>query len=145
MEYSKNGIAELRDGFPQNVNRFAFKLAKMGPIFVHDLTLTRDTLALRTGCMLVQPALFRSRFPPPAAGANIFAGLNGSRAWCAADAGISTVVQRVVGTSCALMYAQTSSLRPFEQRIDFDQAVRVVPGFELQGFAGPAIVRAEVR
>src|SRR5262249_45100655 len=29
------GIAELRNGFPQDINRFAFKLAKMRPVFVH--------------------------------------------------------------------------------------------------------------
>jgi hypothetical protein len=31
----QDGISELRRGFAQNVNRFAFKLAKMGPILIH--------------------------------------------------------------------------------------------------------------
>ena len=73
---------------------------------------------------------FIRRFPPPAAGAHIFAGLNRARAGRTADTRKTAVVQHVVrhavGTDVNLKIIQ----RPVDQRVEFGQAgLRVKPRF----------------
>ena len=97
MEYSKNRVPELRDGFPQNINRFAFKLAKMCPIVAHDCY----------GCnpagLLMQPAFLRTRFPPPPAGAVVLAWLTALVHGAQPMLGYPRSCSALYGTLCAWM------------------------------------------
>ena len=65
-------------------------------------------------------------FPPPAAGALRFAHANGTRAGRAADRGKSPVMQGVVGNAVVGDIARHLARAPIGERIDFDEAVRLV-------------------
>src|SRR2546421_7603943 len=75
----------------------------------------------------MQPAFFCTRFPPPSAGATVLARLDGARAWRTADAGIAVVVKSVVRNVMDFDVRPYVVARPFQQRINFDQTIRVVP------------------
>src|SRR5262245_15718480 len=80
----------------------------------------------------MKPAFLFARLPPPASGAAVFAGLHSSRAWRTADAGISAVVKSIVGNAIRFDVRPDVVGRPLEQRIEFQQAVRVIPAFGLK-------------
>src|SRR4051794_24163201 len=71
--------------------------------------------------------LRRVRLPPPAAGAEVFAGLRRARARRAADRGVALVVQRVVGQLVLEDVLLHLVLGPFGDRVELhDRAVVVV-------------------
>src|SRR5882724_9292789 len=77
----------------------------------------------------MQAALARlAALPPPAARTLVIAGLHGAGAGCAADAGETLVMQRVVRQSLAANVLPNFFFGPLEQRTDFVQAIFAVPG-----------------
>src|SRR5262249_41181162 len=75
----------------------------------------------------MQAALLVLRvFPPPPARANVFAGGHGARARGAADAGISTIVQRVVGNAPRAKGAPNIGVAPVCERVELEQPVHRV-------------------
>ena len=65
-------------------------------------------------------------FPPPAAGAFRFTGLDGARTGRAADGEKAAVMQHVVGNVFGVNEGDVVVARPVEQRIDLDELARAV-------------------
>src|SRR5436309_6475191 len=80
----------------------------------------------------MQATLFRARFPPPSSCAAVFAGMHGPSARRAADTRVSAVMQGVVRNVASSNICPDILGRPVEQWIDFQKAVRVIPGFEFK-------------
>src|SRR5688572_72934 len=66
-------------------------------------------------------------FPPPATGALVFSGEDGSRAGCAPDTGELLVMQRIVGNLAGADVLPDLLLGPLQQRADLVQVVRRIP------------------
>lgn len=92
----------------------------------------------------VQAALAMvGRLPPPAAGAHVLAGLDGTGAWFAADARVALVVELVVGHVVLLDVVPHLLLGPRDERVDLDELVHLVPFDDLHVMAGDALVTAQ--
>ena len=75
----------------------------------------------------MQAALFGiGIFPPPAAGADIFAGLNGAGAGLAADGRKALVMKRIIGHLMAVNVIPYGFFGPVCQRIEFGHTMRGV-------------------
>src|SRR5258707_8398965 len=75
----------------------------------------------------VQAALLRlGLLPPPAAGADVFAGLHRARARRAADRAVTLVVEPVVGNAVLAEVMPDLGLAPGGERVEFLDAVRRV-------------------
>src|SRR5439155_2262472 len=94
-----------------------------------------DVSSLSSCCcfpMQVKPALLLARFPPPPSGAAVFTGLHSACARCTSNAGISTVVKCIVGHAVRLDVRPHVVRCPFEQWIEFQQAIGVIPALGLK-------------
>ena len=94
----------------------------------------RNALHLAVHHMQSAFLLFR-RFPPPATGADILAGLHGARARRAADARVVLVVQLVVGHLVGAQIDPHLALAPVGQRAELDEVVGLVVSLGLQAAA----------
>ena len=82
-------------------------------------------------------------FPPPAAGADVFAGGDGAGAGGAADARVKAVVQRVVRDLVELEVGPHLLFAPVRERVEFCKAVAIVEGADRQSFASRRLLRAQ--
>src|SRR5438445_13493481 len=80
----------------------------------------------------MQATLFRARFPPPSSCAAVLAGVDGSSAWGASNTGVRAVMQRVVWNVVRPDICPDILGRPIQQRIDFQEAIRLIPSFEFE-------------
>ena len=71
--------------------------------------------------------LLRGIFPPPAAGAKIFAGLDGAGTRGTADADKALVVQRIDGDTMGAGVVAHFVERPVKQGVEFDKATICIP------------------
>src|SRR5439155_6292991 len=96
------------------------------------------------GALVVQPALLVLRvLPPPAAGADVLAGLDRARAGRAADTRVALVVEAVVGHVMLLDVVPDVVVRPLDERVELQDAVPLVPLHRLRVRAGHRLVTAE--
>src|SRR5215510_5924661 len=95
----------------------------------------------------VHATLFRgSFFPPPASRAMVFPWLHRACAGCTADAGVTTIIKRVVRHIVRTEVVPHFVLSPIGQGVDLDDATMVMVEFDLANVrAGGPLITTEPR
>ena len=95
---------------------------------------------------ILQPAFLAVLvFPPPAAGADVLAGLDGARAGLATDGWEALGVQRIDGDGVLFDVALEMLEGPIGDRVDLDEVVLGVPGGERHLGALGRLIAAQAR
>jgi len=85
----------------------------------------------------MQAALLRAGlFPPPASGTEILPGFDSASAWCTPDAGVATIVKRVIRNVVLFNVCPHVIQCPVQQWAEFVKAVAFIPFLNLQRLPG---------
>lgn len=82
-------------------------------------------------------------FPPPSSRSDILARLHGACAGLAANAGVSLIVELVIGYAMLMDIVPHLLLSPLDERIHLDKSVHVVPFHEVHVLTSHALLSSQ--